>query len=491
MPPLIKKTSSIFDTLYKSVGCLSLWSPSMKFHLSVVLLALSFAHSITVFAESDPEQRYDIYLSAVEIEKSVSADGISIENLYYHTGGLKSTAHFSVDNGIEQKRITYSINGTVEKVEDNLNKTQLSYAINGLTAEAQNLRPLLSQNVTTNEFVYGIREAGNKKLYPANLDVSSFDSARYVTGEYFFYPEARGVGPYLKVNYKHGILDGPIEGYFESGAKMFEANMSAGILDGSYVRYDDPSLYLGQGAGKFLKEEGTYVNGVLHGKLTTYKDRKKWLELVFNQGNLDGEISAYSTKNHLLEKCTFSNNSRVGRCKIHNEANLLLVDANYTNGLRDGPWMEWYPNGKDKKQAVYKNGLLNGEVLTFLENGQISKKESYKANKLDGPSSHYNSKGGLKAVAEYKDNKKEGFVTIYYTNGKVELQIPYKSGLRHGVQKKYYDSGELFEIAEFKQGRQVGMSQSFYKTGVSMGGGGNMRADKISYLDHTALVYHN
>lgn len=427
--------------------------------------------------------KYEVYNSSIaETVEYKSGDNlveISLNRVGAAKTALVKSVHKSGDtidsttsnNKEVEKEIEYYPNGSV-KSEHNLGtKDKITFAVNGVLSDTANIKPFLGKSSTVLELVYGVRESGTTNLYPVKVGEHSFNSQHLITGEYYFYGANPGKGPILKVIFSDGVIDGRLEGYYESGATKIEATLVKGILDGAYVRYDEtPIGGVKNSKGKFIRERGVYRSGVLDGNVIGYKDGSKWFDLVLSRGVLNGPVTMYASNGAILEECQFKNNIRIGNCKLYIEKGTLVVDGNFGDGRRDGMWQEWYQNGATKKIANYKQGRLDGQVLTYAPNGLLQKSEQYKDNKLHGLARHYDDKGKLKATADYKDNKREGMVTTYYSSGQVEFQVQFVNDHKHGVQKRFYETGELYEITEFSHGRQVGLSQSFFKTGVSMGG---------------------
>ena len=49
--------------------------------------------------------------------------------------------------------------------------------------------------------------------------------------------------------------------------------------------------------------------------------------------------------------------------------NNILCKGTFKNGLKNGEWLSWHPNGKIKSIENWKYGLLHGEQYTYDEKG--------------------------------------------------------------------------------------------------------------------------
>ncbi len=82
-------------------------------------------------------------------------------------------------------------------------------------------------------------------------------------------------------------------------------------------------------------------------------------------------------------------------------ASLYFV-CNYTHGVRDGAFTEYFSNGNVASRGMFVNDKRHGTVTTFCDGGQILRVENYNHGVLHGEYSVYNKKNI------------EGYATFYY-----------------------------------------------------------------------------
>jgi hypothetical protein len=75
-----------------------------------------------------------------------------------------------------------------------------------------------------------------------------------------------------------------------------------------------------------------------------------------------------------------------------------------TRGRRDGPYTEYYPNGKVKVRAGYKAGKLDGPYAEFTDTGRKVLTAGYRDGKLDGTLTRYEN-GKVFLVQIFKDDR--------------------------------------------------------------------------------------
>jgi hypothetical protein len=104
-----------------------------------------------------------------------------------------------------------------------------------------------------------------------------------------------------------------------------------------------------------------------------------------------------------------------GKYEVFNKSNKLICSGNFSYGLKEGEWKEWYPGGTIKSVTNFHNGLINGEYFSYDEKGKLISKETYDEGELNGRSYFYLTdtvivkkfKDGKEITKPSKDKKKE------------------------------------------------------------------------------------
>jgi antitoxin component YwqK of YwqJK toxin-antitoxin module len=138
------------------------------------------------------------------------------------------------------------------------------------------------------------------------------------------------------------------------------------------------------------------------------------------------------------------------------------------NGVKHGPWREWYANGKPKSAGAYAEGKMDGNWQTFYESGSLKTDGIYKSGLKDGVWTQYYDKddGGTKnrveehhagsndvkwtafradgrkwAEGTLRGSRPDGAYTEYHENGKVAVKGIYTSGEKTGDWSYFDDEG--------------------------------------------------
>ena len=95
----------------------------------------------------------------------------------------------------------------------------------------------------------------------------------------------------------------------------------------------------------------------------------------------------------------------------------------------DGPYEDYYPNGKVRGDGTFKNNKVEGLFTIYYDEGQILKEFQFSDGKRNGKMNWYFKNGKLKVLGYYKDDKQDGPYKYYNENGQLELEETYKDGI--------------------------------------------------------------
>ena len=191
----------------------------------------------------------------------------------------------------------------------------------------------------------------------------------------YFYP----TGKPLKVEqYLRGEKNGEAIEYYDSGKKRSE---------GKYLKDEREGAYKAWFPSGVTDCEGKYVKGVQDGNWRYFHE--------------DGKIKMnvlYSMGKELKRK--YEN----GTFKEYYDSSIPKSEYSYENGLKDGPFTEWYDKGEyaavpgspEDREAgiVYREKLINT---------QVKMQGDYVGDKLEGEVIYYRENGSIDRVEEWSD----------------------------------------------------------------------------------------
>jgi antitoxin component YwqK of YwqJK toxin-antitoxin module len=323
---------------------------------------------------------------------------------------------------------------------------------------------------------------------------------------------------------KNGKPEGFWKSYFVTGVKKSEGKRTNFLLDSIWVFYDQAGdttekinyLY-GKKNGWYYKYKKDPSRGVyVSSKELFAADRKEGTAYVYfpdgkvqqtysyNSGKKEGLSKEYDKEGSIITLLEYSNDFLVSREKINR------TDG---NGLKQGDWKEFYPNGGIKSEKSYKDNLMHGYykeydkrgklILTMLyENGAIVKSrvedepdiEIVNKHDQDGKLIYSGPYRNKIPVGVHRDYGKDGKVInayIYndnglllsegivdeagryngkwkdlFSSGKVQAEGQYSDSRRTGQWKFYNIEGKVEQTGSYNNGRPDGLWNWYYENGV-------------------------
>ena len=200
----------------------------------------------------------------------------------------------------------------------------------------------------------------------------------------------------------------------------------------------------------------SYKNGELDGlNVSYYKNNIKEIG-HWKEGKQNGLFQMYTEEGILVDNANFKEGERDGLTKqFYSDTGKLRVSGNYKNGVLDGEFKAYYPNGNLQGEVTYKNGEMNGEFREYNENKNIRLSGSYKNNLQEGEWKSYLEDGTLETIVNYKDGELNGLKEDYYKNGNVWIRQEFKNNDLDGVYEVYYENGNPQLKAKIKNGQTV------------------------------------
>jgi len=135
------------------------------------------------------------------------------------------------------------------------------------------------------------------------------------------------------------------------------------------------------------------------------------------------------------------------------------------NGLKQGFWKKYYPNGQVKYRGQFLNDHPTGIFYRFYDNGPLQSVQSFRN---DGSSfvKIYYQNGILAAEGKFLGTKKDSIWRYYsFYGGYLSYIESYKKGLKDGTSKKYYEKGSISQELSWRNGKKDGSWKIWFPNG--------------------------
>jgi antitoxin component YwqK of YwqJK toxin-antitoxin module len=340
----------------------------------------------------------------------------------------------------------------------------------------------------------------------------------------FFYPSGQ-------LSSEGTMVDGQPDGYwityYATGIKKSEGKRTNFLLDSIWTFYDNKGDTLQKISYMFGKRNGYHVVygyeglkqgrdfGVVVSRELYVNDKREGISYYyFEDGKLRSEVSYVNGKRQGLSK-EYNNEGTIQSLKYYHNGYLTdkeEINRIDKNGIKQGIWKDFYPDGKLKTERSYRDDMLDGLYKEFntkgnlvlvlkYEGGQvvaenISEEESieirdeydernrivrsgpYRQNIPIGIHRVYDPEGNIIESTTYDNNgnkiaegivdeegKKQGSWTDLYPEGEKKSDGQYVDNYRVGRWKFYRKNGQIEQTGEYRQGRPNGLWLWYYEGG--------------------------
>jgi antitoxin component YwqK of YwqJK toxin-antitoxin module len=220
---------------------------------------------------------------------------------------------------------------------------------------------------------------------------SSAVVSRYSNGaamETISFPDSKNITSYKRISffkngnidsittYNKGVQQGKFEWYYENGVKKMEYTMQRGLKNGLLRTWYDN--------GK-PKSEGTFTNGVEDGLWKLWTENNGFFVKTIRQGKQDSRKVEYLTNERGVMQIILSKNAadkEEGVWRLYDINSNLLQTTIFNNGVLNGDFMEYHPNGKIKAEGRLANGFYDGIVLYYDHLGYLTNIKKYKKGQV-------------------------------------------------------------------------------------------------------------
>ena len=163
---------------------------------------------------------------------------------------------------------------------------------------------------------------------------------------------------------------------------------------------------------------------------------------------------------------TLHNSIKDGAWTMYWETGYPKTITYYTEGKKNGTYIETDPGGGIVKVINYKNDQLEGPSRSFLSHGGITEEAYYSNGKRNGMCYKYYNNRNKQQEVNYVDGYPDGLATWYFETGQKMIEYSYTNGKINGHATSYFESGKVREMGEYKDDKQTGIWKEFYENGL-------------------------
>lgn len=275
--------------------------------------------------------------------------------------------------------------------------------------------------------------------------------------------------------YSNHMLDSIWLFFDQSGDTLEKISYLFGKKNGYYLKYrKDPS------SGLYIWSRELFAGDRKEGTAYIYYPGNKVKQtIIYNGGKKEGISKEFDTEGNIISILEFNNDFLISRERINRTDN---------NGMKQGVWKEFYPNGAIKAERSFRDNLQHGYYKEYDIKGNLTLTMLYengavvKSNVEDEPDieivNRYDQSGKLIYSGPFRNQVPVGVHREYTSDGKVANAKLYNdnglllsegivddAGRYNGKWKDYYASGKIFAEGQYTDSRRTGMWKFYNLSG--------------------------
>lgn len=320
-----------------------------------------------------------------------------------------------------------------------------------------------------------------KGVVASMQSLNRYDQKNRKTGLWITYHENTGNEKIkmLEGRYTNGLKNGYFREYDKKGVQISTTKYVNGEVIENAEELMSVDLVRDYYPNASVHWEKTYIGSVPHGIWKEFDSTGVIISSVIYQlgvkvgsGILDGEgvkqgpWEEFYTTGELRAKGNYIDGARVGKWEFYHINGKIEQKGKYkAGGKPHGTWYWYYEDGSLLREETFINGKEDGEMIEYTPSGDVLAKGEYMEGLKEGPweinAGDYIEKGN------YVEGMMEGvWIGIYKINGKTAFQGAYIEDEPNGKHTYYYPSGKKRLEGKYQLGVKVGDWKRYGEDGL-------------------------
>ncbi len=239
---------------------------------------------------------------------------------------------------------------------------------------------------------------------------------------------------------KNGRPEGLWKSYYVTGIKKSEGKRTNFLLDSIWLFYDQAGDTTEKISYLFGKKNGYYIRFRKSPGIGLYL----WSKELFAGDKKEGTAYLYYPDGKIQQTIPYYNGRKEGMSKEYDENGIVITINEYRND---------YLVSREKINRTDKNGMKQGDWKEFFPDGNLKREMTYKDDQLQGYYKEYDTRGVLILTMLYnngsivksrvEDEPDIEFINRRDQNGKIIYSGPYRNKIPVGIHREFGNDGKV------------------------------------------------
>lgn len=237
---------------------------------------------------------------------------------------------------------------------------------------------------------------------------------------------------------------------------------------------------------KQTEAEGSYLNGLEHGKWTFYYENGVVKQVAnYLIGKYEGQLTYYYPNGKKKDDGFFHLDKRERNYVSYYSNGNISIQGNFVKDAREGKWISYFENGQKNWEGSYKNGkkdsifhyqYISGnkfkQVFHQQDNDSLlaawdqNGKQTVRAGA--GTLMEFYMGGEPKSETTYSKGKKESISQSWYKNGSKWIVSHHQKGVLNGPYLLYFNNEQIQDSTNYRDGKEDGEFFQFNADGLKL-----------------------
>jgi len=176
-----------------------------------------------------------------------------------------------------------------------------------------------------------------------------------------------------------------------------------------------------------------------------YEDSKLKSVLIYSEDGKKAAATMYHENGLISSKGIYIDQKKEGKWQFFSQyiEGYLICEEYYSNNLRNGLSLRFYPDSTLAEKVNYLNDAKNGECIQYHPNGKVCMKTTYTKGKINGKYNVWADNGRIEISGQYINDTREGRWLFYNKDNSVKYDLTYTLGVPNNRQMEIDESRYL------------------------------------------------
>jgi antitoxin component YwqK of YwqJK toxin-antitoxin module len=192
-----------------------------------------------------------------------------------------------------------------------------------------------------------------------------------------------------------------------------------------------------------------------------FDDQKLKSVLIYSEDGRKASATIYHSNGNIAAKGNYIDQLKDGKWQFFSEFtnSYLVAEEYYSANLRNGPSLKFFHDSTIAESLSYSNDIKQGEWMKFYPSGAVLMKTNFLKGKMNGKFEVWFKNNSIEFSGQYKNDARDGLWIVYNDDGTVKYKLMYVDGVTKDRQMEI-DESDFLDSLEKNKGKTADPEKS-------------------------------